>query len=250
MFNKYKGNKYTKSVNDSDFMTLEKIKNINYNQLISYKDKDGFIYSFDICSLYNLYLNGNWEYKKINNPFNRNLLPDKLYRYLKKTIKYGKLLKININYKIEQEKTDVLSEEKKIELRVQSLFHQIDLLGFITDVDWFLSLSENRLIYFLRELIDIWEYRAQLPLQTKRNICPPLGLPFTTISWGFLNSADLLNRRKIILNIMEKLILNGINQESKYSGSVYVLGALTIVNFNAAHSLPWLYESFMPQQIH
>ena len=165
---------------------------------------------------------------------------------MKKMIKYGKILNLKIKYKIEKEKVDIVSEEKKIELKIHSLFHEIDLLGFITDVDWFLSLNQNRLIRFLRELIDIWEYRAQLPHHVKRTICPPLGQPFTTISWAFLQTANLLNSRKIILNIVEKFINGGINREARYSGSVYVLGALTIVNNMAANSLPWLYESFMP----
>lgn len=248
-FNYYKGNKYIKCVNESDFMTLEHINTLDYVQIISYKDKDGFEYSFDICSLYNLYLNAIETrrcIKKVNNPFNRNLLPVKLYKHMKKMIKYGTLLNLKIKYKIEKTNIDIISDKKAVELRIHALFHEIDLLGFITDVDWFLSLSENKLIHFLRELIDIWEYRAQLPISAKRNICPPLGTPFTSISWTFLHTADLLSRRKVILNIVEKFIKGGINQESRYSGSIYVLGALTIVNNLAATSLPWLYESFMP----
>jgi hypothetical protein len=34
------------------------------------------------------------------------------------------------------------------------------------------------------------------------------------------------------------------NQENKALGACYVLGALTIVNENAATALPWLYQSF------
>lgn len=248
-FNYYKGNKHNKCVNDSDFMTLESIKGLEYKQKISYKDKDGFEYGFDICSLYNLYLNAvqeNIDIKIVKNPFNRNTLPIKLYKYMKKMIRYGNILNLNIKYKIEDENVDIISEEKVVELRVQSLFHNIDILGFITDVDWFLSLTKVKLLHFLRELVDIWEYRAQLLLSTKRNICPPLGNPFTSISWTFLQTSNLLNSRKIILNIVEKLVNGGINEESKYLGSLYVLGALTIVNFSAATSLPWLYESFMP----
>ena len=43
---------------------------------------------------------------------------------------------------------------------------------------------------------------------------------------------------------MENLILNGISKDSKSLGAYYILGALTIVNANAAESLPWLYQSF------
>ena len=40
-------------------------------------------------------------------------------------------------------KVDEISEKKKVELRVQNIFHQIDLLGFITDEDWFLNFKEQ-----------------------------------------------------------------------------------------------------------
>ena len=39
-------------------------------------------------------------------------------------------------------------------------------------------------------------------------------------------------------------IIAGINQDNKALGACYVLGALTIVNENAATALPWLYQSF------
>ena len=120
---------------------------------------------------------------------------------MKKMIVLSKIIKLKLQFNIPKMKVDDISEKKKVELRVQNIFHQIDLLGFITDVDWFLNLSENRLIRYLRELIDIWEYRAQLLISMKRKICPPMGQPFTSLSWSFLNEADLMGRRKIILNI-------------------------------------------------
>lgn len=247
-FNKYKGGKYKNYTNDTDFMTLEPIHSVPYYQLISYKDKDDFTYAFDICSLYNLYLNSikNMDdVANVYNPYNRNKLPKFLYINMKKMIILSKILKFKIEFIIPQVENDDISEKKKIELRLQNLFHQIDLLGFITDVDWFLNLSEHRLIRYLRELIDIWEYRAQLAPSMKKKICPPLGQPFTSVSWSFLNNTNLLGRRKILLNIMEIFINNGVDESSRYSGAVYVLGALTIVSNNAANSLPWLYESFM-----
>ena len=49
----YKGDNM-ESTNDSDFMTFIPINNINWKQRISYED-EGFKYTFDICSLFNLY---------------------------------------------------------------------------------------------------------------------------------------------------------------------------------------------------
>jgi hypothetical protein len=42
---------------------------------------------------------------------------------------------------------------------------------------------------------------------------------------------------------MENLVVTGINKDSKCLGAYYVLGALTLVNNDAATSLPWLYQA-------
>ena len=44
---------------------------------------------------------------------------------------------------------------------------------------------------------------------------------------------------------MESLVSNGNSNENKSLGAFYVLSALTLVNNDAAESLPWLYQSVM-----
>jgi hypothetical protein len=51
--------------------------------------------------------------------------------------------------------------------------------------------------------------------------------------------------RKYILNVLEKLVLSGVDKDSKCLGAYYVLGALTLVSVNAANALPWLYQAFI-----
>jgi hypothetical protein len=46
-----------------------------------------------------------------------------------------------------------------------------------------------------------------------------------------------------VLEVLEKLVNNGVDTDSKTLGAYYVLGALTLVNEDAAASLPWLYQS-------
>ena len=41
-------------VNETDFYTLEDLKNLDSSQFYSFKDKDNFVYGFDICSIYNM----------------------------------------------------------------------------------------------------------------------------------------------------------------------------------------------------
>lgn len=226
--------------NSDDFVSMEPIQEIDFHQFISYEDSDGFIYGFDITSLHNLYLKSGAE---IRNPYNRNLIPQFVFKNIRSIIRIARIFKININLNFEDDSKKV-SNEKAIELRALTLFQTIDSLGNYSNANWFLSLNRNQLIKFTRELIDIWQYRAQLPIQTKRNICPPFGNPFRHLSIEYINTEqNLWNIKKVLLEVMECLVNSGIDKDSKSLGAYYVLGALTLVNTEAATTLPWLFQS-------
>jgi len=226
--------------NSDDFVTMEPLEDINFHQFISYKDTDGFIYGFDITSLHNLFLKSGDD---IKNPYNRNLIPEFVFKNIRGLIRLGRILNIQINLNFEDD-TKILSNEKGIELKAVTLFQHIDSLGNYSNADWFLSLKRNQLIKFVRELMDIWQYRAQLPVQTKRNICPPLGDPFRSLSIQYIiTEENIWNVKKKLLDIIEKFVNSGIDKDSKALGAYYVLGALTLVNTEAATSLPWLFQS-------
>jgi len=95
----------------------------------------------------------------------------------------------------------------------------------------------------LRELHDIWSYRAQLSSEIKREIAPPVGDPFRGTNMHYLNqlSSDII--KKLALSIMETLVKKGINNDSRVLGASYVLCGLTLVSYDAATALPWLYQS-------
>jgi hypothetical protein len=226
--------------NSTDFVTMEPLEEINFHQFISYKDEDGFIYGFDITSLFNSILKGS---RDIKNPYNRNLIPDIIIKNIRTLLRLSKILNIHINLNIE-DITPNISSEKVVELRVLSLFQNIDALGNYSSPQWFLSLNRNELIKLIRELADIWNYRAQLGLDIKRNICPPNGDPFRNLSLPYIHTeSDINNVRKVVLEVLEKLVNSGVDKDSKSLGAYYVLGGLTLVNQDAATSLPWLYQS-------
>ena len=132
-------------------------------------------------------------------------------------------------------------------MRALSLFQKINELGNYSDFKWFLSLNKVKLIKLVRELADIWNYRAQIELQVKRNICPPNGDPFRNLNMHYITTEQsICNIQKVVLEVLEKFVNNGIDKDSKALGACYVLGALTIVNDDAATSLPWLFQSFSP----
>ena len=226
--------------NNVDFVTMEPLDEIKLNQFISFKDVDGFIYGFDIVSIYNLFSKGGSE---IKNPYTRAIIPVFVLKNIKILLQLSKILKQQLCLQNEDDNI-VFSLEKTIELRALSLFQNIDSLGNYSDPQWFLSLSRIKVIRFVRELNDIWNYRAQLSMETKINMCPPLGDPFRTLSLAYIHTEiNMSNVQKSILEVLEKIVNTGVNVDSKSLGSYYVLGALTLVNENAATSLPWLYQS-------
>ena len=228
-----------KCVNDTDFLTLKDINKIPYHQFYSYKDKDNFIYGFNIKSLYNLMMQTEGNLK---NPYTRKEFPKNIIKNIRKFIQLSHILKEPIEIVLKNN-TDTMSHKKKIALKTLSIFHQIDTFGHITDTSWFLSLSRENLIRFLRELRDIWEYRANLQNDIKRKICPPNGNPFYGINLQSLMQKNSETLQRNILYIMEILISRGIDKDSKALGAFYILAALTLVSQSAATALPWLYQS-------
>lgn len=228
--------------NVNDFVTMEPLEEIGFHQFISYKDTDEFIYGFDMNSLHNLYLKSQGEMK---NPYNRNLIPPSIIKDIRTIVRMSRILNIDINLSVEDVFKHV-SNEKAIELRAVTLFQNIDALGNYSNARWFLSLNRVQIQRFVREIIDIWNYRAQLTIEMKRNICPPYGNPFIHLNLEYLvTEPNLWNVKNMILACLERFVNNGVDHDSKTLGAYYVLGALTIVNNDAATSMPWLFQSFI-----
>jgi hypothetical protein len=226
--------------NQSDFLTMEEMKEMDATQFFSFKDSDGFIYGFDIISLYNLILKSG---KSIQNPYNRNVIPNSVIHDFKSLIRTSKILKIPIEVDI-KDVCDDLSDTKSVELKILDLFQFIDSLGNYSNPEWFLSLVKPQIIKFMRELVDIWNYRAQLPSEVKRLIYPPGGNPFVTLNINsFVNENNIVKLQKMALYYMERIVKSAQDKDHMALGAYYVLGALTLVNPNAAAALPWLFQS-------
>ena len=227
--------------NETDFFTMNELKNIPINQFFSFKDKDGFIYGFNIISLYTLHQKAGESNEPALNPYNRNKLPPSLVSSFRDMIRMSRVLKYDIEINIKDD--DNISDTKKYELRILSLFQEINQLGNYSDQSWFTSLTREQLVAYLRELHDIWAYRAQLTNEVKRNIAPPIGDPFRTTNLNYLNELPYENIKKLAVSIMEILVKKGVNTDARSLGAFYVLAALTLVNNNAATAMPWLYQS-------
>lgn len=230
--------------NNSDFITMEDINEIPLQQFFSYQDSDGFIYGFDIASLYHLIFKSNKCMKDITNPYNRKMIPEQVIKTVKTVLKMSRILKTKIVLEIEDPSIN-LTNEKNVELRALTLFQNIDALGNYSDPKWFLSLNRVQILKLIRELADIWNYRAQLSMEVKQKICPPHGNPFQNMNMHYIQTeVEIINVKKSVLEVLEKFVNVGIDNDSKTLGAYYVLGALTLVNSLAAASLPWLFQSF------
>jgi hypothetical protein len=228
--------------NDTDFFTMDELSELHYTQFFSFKDIDGFIYGFDLMSLYNLIYKTDGQ---IKNPYNRLPITDKTIAEFNTLIRISKLLKIPITLEIKDVSAE-LSAAKNIELKAVSLFQNIDALGNYSNPKWFMDLNKPQLVKMFREIIDIWSYRAHLTIETKRNICPPIGNPFPrVVNFQNLLLGELDDARLYILNVLEKLVLLGVDKDSKCLGAYYVLGSLTLVSKEAASALPWLYQAIV-----
>lgn len=228
-------------VNEHDFCTMQKMTDIPFHQFISFKDDELHIYGFNILSLYNLLLQNR---NKIENPYTKKLLDVKVLDNMLVFIRYSKLLNINIDLKFST--LNLENENDNLNLRVISIFHEINLLGNYSNCIWFNSLSKDLLIQFINELIDIWNYRANLSDDTKNQICPPHGNPFRNNIYSAIYLYDYYTIKKNCINIIELMVKSGINHDSRALGAYYVLAGLTLVNEDAALAMPWLYQSVAP----
>lgn len=227
----YKGN--IKSFHNSeDILTFDSWDDINYHQIISYMDDDGFRYAFDIKTLYCLFEKG-------ENPYTRKRFPNDLQTHAKAMVRIGRhILKYNI---ITHDKHKYTNLSKK--QRIDNIFIHINQFGYANDTRWFTHLQKFQLIDLYRFLHDIFHYRAQLSQQIKRNIVQPHGNPFIDFPSRELY---LLTQREIQLHMIkciELLLYNSIDNAHKQLGVMYFLTALTLVSREARNHLPFLYES-------
>ena len=140
---------------------------------------------------------------------------------------------------------DNITAQKLMELKVLDVFQHINFLGNYSDQSWFLQLTRSRLLCFLNELIEIWNYRAGISDETKRAICPPVGNPFRNVYLiqSQHSHNDINKIRSTIIDILHTMVFSGIDTDSQILGSYYILTSLTLVSENAATALPWLYNS-------
>jgi hypothetical protein len=228
--------RFRNTVNEEDFLSMDKLSDIPKCQFFSFNDTDGFVYGFDAMSFYQLTVVNNVK----ENPYTRRNFQESTINDFNTLLRLASCLKLPLNTKIEE---NVITPEQKLELRVVELFQTINSLGNYANYEWFMALDSIKLLRFVKELHDIWAFRCQLTEIVKHNVCPA-GDPFRRMT--FFRTSNICDIREGVLTIMETMINSGIDKDSKTLGSYYTLCALTLVSYNASVALPWLYQSVQP----
>ncbi len=227
--------KRNKCNNPQDFYTLENLDVIHFKDFFSYKDIDGFIYGFTMYSINELL-----KTKGASNPYNRQIISDEIQSSLNRIKKISK----NIIYDMECNDMEcngmeiIQSLEQNNKNKLMELFQIIDTHGYITNINWFLDLDKEMIIHFMCYLKDIFFYRAELTRTAQREILPTNIDPFPlSIRHTFINFS-LEQIRYETLRVIEQFVTLGINEPSRGSGVLMILGAFTLCSENARTALP------------
>lgn len=232
--------------NDSDFYTLEAVEDIPLKQYICYVDENDCYWGFNMISLYNYFKHQyaiSRSKNNINNPYTNlpfsNTFMDNFKHHIFVSEKYG----FNIDLKISNgNEADDIANAQRLQDMLYNNIGIIEQHGYLLRGEWISSLSKERLIKFLYELNDIWEYRSQIDRATRRQICYPSGTPFGSLqSINVLNGENYEHVFKMALLVIQNFIAKGVTYSDCETGILYVLSALSLVSHDFANAYPWIY---------
>lgn len=228
--------------NDEDFLTGDTMREVCADQFSSYTTSDGFVYGFDVISLYNLKNKSNT--KDVLNPYTREPIPMSVFSDLNILIRISNSVyntSIDISFDMP---TSISPRSMTIDQRVSELFDSIASHGYYPTIGWFMSLERSDLVKLLRELADIFMYRASIPRDVQLRICPTN--PFRSISTmvDIIQSyEDISVARDILLYVSSLVVMSGVETSDSALGTIVFLQALTLVSDGARDSYPLFYES-------
>lgn len=220
--NNLKGPGYTnKSLcnNTEDFFTYDSVNDIENKYFTSFKDNNGFIWCFDIRSINKLLENDN------KNPYTREIFPNEFLNRIKIQTNSLKQKNVKMNYN-----SEIIKERKEnIKQITVDLFSEIEISGYDCNINWFLNLNLERLKKLYRVLEDIWNYRAQLTDEVKRNLVPPNGRIFTRPVHQVNRLTNKRELQELIINDVSKF-KNAVTSGDKTLGFMYFLVGLSHVS--------------------
>lgn len=253
-------------VNDSDFVSLDDLKDIPNNDFISFRDDAGFIYGFSIDNLMELILKTDenyWEtfqrnstnlcYRqyirtlynhynkiKINNPYTRFLIPGNVKLNVIRLHAQKKF----INYLNNNRQNGIiqpLEQDYKVLVRNKcfTILQKIDMMGYFTDVAWLMDEQIKTLKLFYKKLANLWNFEFGLNNTSRYRISHTHNL-FDNLHDIMISRADKYIILDKILSIMNILVSNGESEADRNSGAIIILYAFASVNPRCIQANPWL----------
>lgn len=204
----------SKCINDSDFVTLEKLTEIPYTQFICYTDSIRY-YGFRISSLYTYCK----QQTTNNNPYTQSAFNINMIQHL---------LRLYYTYSLISD-TPLILQEKKEELSICDEVFQIientNVFGNYIKSEWFMQLDNLQLFEFMIELQNIWQ-------------TSPLIYSNTFHEFNVLDLYNVLDMQTVCLNILKAFLTSNSNYTYQYA--TYVVLALSMFIPEIQTTFPWL----------
>lgn len=215
-------------VNDSDFNTLDPLKEIDNSDFYSYMDDKKFIYGFHIDSIYELFKR---KTGRVRNPYNREYFRDNVR---------DDIIKLRRNKKKEmQEKQQKLCFNLIVKAKCLDVFIKIDLQGYYTNIDWLYNATAFSLKHFYRKLMYYWNHKLNMSRTVKDKILPGGDVinSNTHLLRSSMNKFKLLDK---ILDILDLVVSSAEDNNDKNLGCILVLHAISEISRECIESNPWL----------
>ena len=216
-------------VNTTDILTMKSKYNISekyYIELICEKIK----YCFDLRTLDQILKENDNENENIKNPYT-------LQRFSDNNLNYIKLRLNQIDNKFLEIKKIKLTEEQSIRQQCIDIFQKFNNLDNYTDYRWFLKLSIYELKTLWKKAEDVWNYRCEIPYESKKNILKNINAFIYTYKL-IDNINNIYKLQNIILSEFNRFVSEGKSNEDKKIGAMLMLTALVEVSPEAAEAMP------------
>ena len=261
-------------VNDSDFFTLDELKDIPNNEFFSFKDEKNFIYGFHIDSITQLVFKSDEHYfeqfkKKIKNKqiiINNNSINLCYHQFIKLLCNHYNKIKVLNPYtrflinnntkfkiitlyakkeydinKITTTNNDILPIDMKLFVKNKCLeiFQKIDLYGYQTDINWLYNQNTTILKIFYKKLALLWNFEFGLNHEGRYKIAQT--------NHVFNNLHDIMTSRIDKYNLLDKIlepvnimVSNGETEPDRQNGCIIILYAIAFINNRCILANPWL----------
>lgn len=251
-------------VNDSDFVSLDELKDIPECNFFSFKDNTGFIYGFHMDSVIELVFKSDENYYehfkkhssnlcyrqfiktlfnhynkiKIFNPYTRFIIDGTTKLNIIRLYTKHKFSLANTNNNLSQ---NIPTTDAKTTIRNKcfSIFQKIDFQGYFTDTAWLLDEQPKNIKIFYKKLTSLWNFEFGLNNTAKYKISRAHNL-FQNIHEILISKSDKYALLDKVLDVINILVSNGETESDRNTGCILVLYGLAFINQRCILANPWL----------